>query len=130
MQDCIPEHPSTLHLSHVAVSTTSASVLPGCPRVPRSLIYIWTVNFGGGTARGNLITIYKSLKCEGQVNGDKLFSMVSNNTKRGNGKKLEHRKFCTRKNFTVRLIEHWNKVPTEVVESPFLEAFKNHLDLL
>jgi len=44
----------------------------------------------------------------------------------GNGEKLELRKFHTnaRKNsFTVRAMEHWNRMPVEVVESP-LEVFK------
>ena len=29
--------------------------------------------------------------------------------------------------FTVRVMEHWNRLPTGVVESP-LEIFKTHLD--
>ena len=32
--------------------------------------------------------------------------------------------------FTVRVTEHWNRFPREVVESPFLETFKPHLDTI
>jgi len=34
-----------------------------------------------------------------------------------------------RKNFsTLRLTEHWNRLPREAAESPSLEIFKSHLD--
>ncbi|KFV75257.1 hypothetical protein N308_06673, partial [Struthio camelus australis] len=50
-----------------------------------------------------------------------------------NGHKLNHRKFHLnlRKNFfTVRVTEHWNRLPREVVESPSLEISKSHLDTI
>ncbi|KGL81841.1 hypothetical protein N309_04095, partial [Tinamus guttatus] len=47
-----------------------------------------------------------------------------------NGHKLKHQKFhMKRKNFlTVRVTEHWNRLPREFVESPSLEIFKTRLD--
>ncbi|KGL75142.1 hypothetical protein N309_05247, partial [Tinamus guttatus] len=48
-----------------------------------------------------------------------------------NGHELKHQKFHRnlRKNFlTVKVVEHWNRLPREVMESPSLEIFKIHLD--
>ena len=32
--------------------------------------------------------------------------------------------------FTLRVTEHWHRLPREVVESPLLEIFKSYLDTI
>jgi len=76
--------------------------------------------------KGDFITLYDYLKgCCSEV-GVGLLSQVVSDTMRTNGLKLHQGRFSMniRKNFfTERVIKHWNRLPMEVAESPFLKVF-------
>jgi len=51
---------------------------------------------------------------------------------RGNTFKLEEGRLridIRKRYFTVRGVTHWHRLPSEVVDAPFLEAFKARLDV-
>ena len=78
----------------------------------------------------SLIAPFQYLQGAYRKAGEGVFIRACSNRTRRNGLKPEGGRFRLdiRKFFTVRVVGHWNRLPSEVVNALSLEAFKARLD--
>ena len=81
--------------------------------------------------RGELVQVFKILHGYDDIDWRELFDIDTTSITRSNGFKLRGKRFHTdvaKKNFTYKLINEWNSLPENVVNSTSINMFKNRLD--
>jgi len=79
----------------------------------------------------DLRAAFQYLKGAYRKDADNIFGRACCNRTRSNGFKIREGRFrlAIRKTyFMIRVVEHWNRLPREVVKAPSLETFKAKLD--
>jgi len=69
-------------------------------------------------------SIHLYLKVSHKKEGDRAFSRVCGDRTRGNGFKLKECRFrldIRKKSFTERVVRHWNRLSTDMVDTPSME---------
>ena len=81
--------------------------------------------------KGDPITLCNNLNGDCKVEFVDLFSKVTNDRTQGNGLTLHQRRLrLDTGNNLLMVVKHLNGLPKEVVESPSLEVFNRHVDLV
>ncbi|KAK4817094.1 hypothetical protein QYF61_027925 [Mycteria americana] len=81
--------------------------------------------------RGDFIAAFQHLKGAYRKDGEGLFIRECSDRMRGTGFKMKEGIFrldIRKKFFAVRVVRHWNGLPTEVVDALSMEVFKDRLD--
>ena len=78
-----------------------------------------------------MIQIFKILKGFDNVNPSKFFQLATDSKTRGHNFKIVKQRFRTRlgqHTFSIRSVNNWNALPTEVVNATTINQFKSSLE--
>ena len=81
--------------------------------------------------RGDLIEVFKIFKGYSNLNVNKYFNIDNTNTTRNNGCKIKPKRFKSHEAkyfFFSRVVNIWNKLPSEIVNSSSIPSFKIKID--
>ena len=80
--------------------------------------------------RGNMINMYKFITRKVNLDWKQYFTLSENNTRGHHFKVMKKKatKNTTMNAFSNRVVNDWNKLPSEVITADSTDAFKNRLD--
>ena len=81
--------------------------------------------------RGDMIQCFKVMNGLVRIKAEELFTPIPSNNTRGHGQRVlrtKAHKATRMKSFSQRTIKSWNSLPSEVINSPSVNVFKNRLD--
>ena len=121
-----------LRIKKVLVQARATKLIPRLRNISykRRLLNLNMFSLETRRLRGELIQAFKIIKGFDNIDPRKLFDFCHNNT-RTNGFKIKlplAKTQVLRNFFTYKVINHWNKLPNEVVTSKSVDAFKRNID--
>ena len=81
--------------------------------------------------RGDMIEVYKMFNGLDDVKIEDYFDLDKNDRTRGHNLKIKKKPFkldLRKSFFSLRVVDQWNNLPADVINSPTLNTFKNRLD--
>jgi len=99
------------------------------PRLCFPFVYISSkIEYAHGMAKG---AAFQYLKGAYEKDGERLFSRACSGRTKGNGFTLKEGRFrpdIRKKDFMMRVLKPWHRLPREVGDAPSLETFQVRLD--
>ena len=132
MQAWRPYHKHNINILE-AVQRRATKLIPGLKRLSYSdrLNNLNMFSVERRFIRGDMIQMYKMLKGQVSLDFSDFFTLADDLRSRGHSYKIK-KNYCrldARKNFfSQRVVDLWNRLPQEVLDSGSLNVFKSRLD--